>query len=126
MSISRRRRAVLVAQQSAYYRQAQAARGANAGKTMPQIMEPDIGETGHPPHARPYFVNRWSRALRSSTWNDPRCICHARDLTKESSRRRVKIDDFSAGLTVGEAQALVLKIDVIPAQIDDLALTAAG
>ena len=43
MSVSRCRRGVLVAQQSANYGQAQAARGANARKAMPQIMESDVG-----------------------------------------------------------------------------------
>jgi hypothetical protein len=58
MSVTSRRRRMLVAEQGADDRQAQAAGGPHTGEAVPQIVQPNVGERGRLPHPGPYLVDR--------------------------------------------------------------------
>jgi len=124
MSVLRGRCGVLVAEQRADDRKTQPAGRADAGETVPQIVQSDISEPRGGTRTRLCLVNGGARAGSPHARDHPGVVRHARELLKQRTGRSIEIYDLSARLTVGEPKAFVFEIDVIPAQIDNLATTA--
>src|SRR5947208_10261589 len=117
MGIPRCRGRMFVAKKRADDRQAQSTGRDDAGEAVSQIMEPEIGEVGGLPNSRPSLVDSRAGAFGSNAGDDPRIILQPGQSLEQSASRRIQVNDLGAGLAIGEAQAVMLEIDIVPAQI---------
>jgi hypothetical protein len=117
---------VFVAKEGADDRQAQPDRSTDGRETVAQVMRSNASQAGRSTHSLPGTLNRCVCALGFRPGEHPRIFRHAREFLEQDTGRRIDIHNFRSSLAVGQAQAFALKIDVVPAQVDDFTTPAAS
>ena len=128
MRVTLRCRCLRVTQQLADDRQAEARTCADAGVSVSQIVNPHVIKSCPPPNGAPRLVKVGARLLVVGAGVLARddIGTYSRQRREHGHGRSVENDCSLAGFAIGQEQQPPLKIDVLPAQVQDFAEPGTG
>jgi hypothetical protein len=105
---------------------AHAARRGDAGKRVPQIMQPHIAKPRRTADCSPWLFEVDQCCARLGARDHVRVAVEPRQLSQYGERRRRQVQGFSTGLAVGQSRLAALEIDPFPAKSKHFAEAGAG